>query len=382
MVMKAGKQTGDVERENEMQNRSWKHGIAMRLLGGLLSLVPFGCGGVDSAMDAEGADLDPEMVEEKDGITGISGGLVGGGVIAAGEWPNWITWPVGTQDGIVSTQKDVISTFGPRIKTTAGAQEFHTGIDIGTYDRSFPVRAVAAGIVKTAAKLSKENNYYVSIQHEFVTLLGEKRKLYSYYMHLRDDPQALLNTKVDAGAVLGVTAQSGVFHLHFEIRDIPDSNRLPGSEWERYAVQPFQALQHDFRADGVATTLSVANQKSVQVDVTTARPDLNTVCVHVYPKTGARLLQPMYKGCLNLGAYNLAFNNDALDAMISKAPTLPDGTSTGVTAKISGLSSRDRTYTWTVNFTQLKWPATTGKVVALIYKTGSTMAITTRTWTP
>ena len=136
------------------------------------------------------------------------------------------TWPVkGT------SMSNLEATFGPRIKVSTKAYDFHRGVDIkaalGT-----PVLAAVDG------KLLKVDTYpdggkTIILSHTFpssVSYAGKKlTTYYTFYMHLNSvDPaiQAASNAKqhpiVKAGQVIGTVGHSGSGavgdHLHFELR--------------------------------------------------------------------------------------------------------------------------------------------------------------------
>ena len=102
----------------------------------------------------------------------------------------------------------------------AAGRTHHTGIDMVSSDTR--VFAAAAGRVVQAG-WNDANGNFVTIRHR----LENGQHVYSFYAHLRDRTNSLLNQDVRRGQQIGVmgnTGRSTGAHLHFSISNSPGSN--------------------------------------------------------------------------------------------------------------------------------------------------------------
>ncbi len=135
-------------------------------------------------------------------------------------------WPVAN-----STHDDIESTFGPRIKPSTDAYDWHRGIDIDA-PLGAPVLAATSGTLWNVTEYD-DGGTTVVLKHSFPTpvIFHDKTVSYFYtlYMHLDSVETSLVlaNTKsehpsVPAGTKIGTVGHSGKGaigdHLHFEIR--------------------------------------------------------------------------------------------------------------------------------------------------------------------
>ena len=105
----------------------------------------------------------------------------------------------------------VTSKFGPRKSPTAGASNFHGGIDIGGLGYGADVLASKSGTVTTSALSSSYGNYIIINHGDGTTTL---------YAHMQ---QRLVSkgATVKQGQVIGKVGSTGIStgpHIHFEIR--------------------------------------------------------------------------------------------------------------------------------------------------------------------
>ena len=273
---------------------------------------------------------------------------------AAQAKPNWM-WPLANED-----IKSVSSTFGPRLQHSSGKVDWHHGIDIGTPGEGRSVKIVAPGTyVRSGDDRDRPGYFYVAFKHQ----VGEKT-YYSYYMHLQSlrALQVLTGRTVSTGEEIGKSGGSAGFaHLHFEVR-YNDQGTLDGmgaSDTQRYAVHPLRVLKSRPGQEGAAVSATINSQpkSSVSVSLTSARYDLNTVCVDVYADNGKRMLQPNKNAaCLNLSRYNESYDTGTLDRFLYRDNKYQASPIEGVTAQPGGFSSGNQQYTLTANFDKLRWP--------------------------
>ena len=126
-----------------------------------------------------------------------------------------------------SSASDISSTFGPRIKVSTNAYDFHRGVDIsGTVGD--PVVAPYDGVVEQLAEFP-DGGLSVVLRHEFPTS-GSSAKLfdnsnsttlfYTLYMHL-DEMLVEEGDDVSQGTTIGTIGMTGATtspHLHYEVR--------------------------------------------------------------------------------------------------------------------------------------------------------------------
>lgn len=135
-------------------------------------------------------------------------------------------WPIANV-----THDEIESTFGPRIKPSTNAYDWHRGIDIDA-PLGAPVLAAASGTLWNVTEY-EDGGTTVVIKHEFptpVTFHGKNiTYFYTLYMHLDLVEPWLLtaNSKfehpsIPSGTKVGTVGHSGKGaigdHLHFEIR--------------------------------------------------------------------------------------------------------------------------------------------------------------------
>ncbi len=123
--------------------------------------------------------------------------------------PGGLGWPTLQGDAIYFT-----SLFGPRWG------EFHTGVDIGSYQRNIPIMAAGDGIVTFAGingSLYKGYGRFIKIDHG---LNEEGQRILTLYGHL-EKIYVRVGQEVKKGDIIGLmgsTGRSSGIHLHFEIR--------------------------------------------------------------------------------------------------------------------------------------------------------------------
>src|SRR5438093_134550 len=161
--------------------------------------------GFDAALaralgDNPPASADPSTAAPA-GATAAPAGPAGAQAVQAATGSGALTLPV---------VGPVTSPFGTRTSPTAGAQEFHEGIDIGAAQGT-PVRAAASGTVTFAGQMSGYGN---------VVILQHAGGLQTRYAHQSAMSVAEGQT-VTAGDVIGAVGSTGEAtgpHLPFEVR--------------------------------------------------------------------------------------------------------------------------------------------------------------------
>lgn len=117
-----------------------------------------------------------------------------------------VVWPL--ESGQVS------SWFGYRVPPTAGASDFHQGVDFAA-GAGTPIRSVAEGIV-TAAGWDGGLGIAVHVEHVIDGVPVE-----TVYGHMVELPPVVPGQVVARGEVVGYVGSTGVStgnHLHFEVR--------------------------------------------------------------------------------------------------------------------------------------------------------------------
>lgn len=135
------------------------------------------------------------------------------------------TWPVSGTDA-----HDLESAFGPRIKESTDAYDWHPGVDIKAAEGT----EVFAAISGTLEEVTEFTNGGVTVilRHEFAQPVKFHGKtadyFYTYYMHLSEVDEALMvaseagkHPVVVKGQLIGQVGHSGTAigdHLHLEVR--------------------------------------------------------------------------------------------------------------------------------------------------------------------
>ena len=134
-------------------------------------------------------------------------------------------WPVPS-----TTFNAITSAFGPRIKLSSNAYDWHRGIDINASEGD-PVVAAASGILWDVTTFD-DGGLTVILRHDFGSPVIYKGRLlvhyYTLYMHLSEVSQAIRDANlaaephsVAASTRIGRVGHSGSAvddHLHFEVR--------------------------------------------------------------------------------------------------------------------------------------------------------------------
>ncbi|MGH9385183.1 MAG: M23 family metallopeptidase [Vicinamibacterales bacterium] len=134
-------------------------------------------------------------------------------------------WPV-----VVASLDNITSTFGPRIRISTMAYDWHRGIDIDA-PLGAPVVAAADGTLYNVTTYA-DGGLTVVLRHAFASPVVYKGKTLTYYytfhMHLSGVAQKLLDADaagqkpaVAKGEAIGSVGHSGSAvddHLHFEVR--------------------------------------------------------------------------------------------------------------------------------------------------------------------
>ena len=171
------------------------------------------------------------------------------------------------------------STFGPRpLASESGRYDFHRGVDIAT-PIGTPIFALTDGKVDIAGNNASYSDPLVKLRHyrPGETSCSPTGCYYSLYLHI-DDWVVSGGQQVVKGQLLGHTgaSSSGFEHVHFEVRDAPDSD--VASAWSRDAKQPLSVLPYS-AANNTSiqfnnVDLSVPNAGMVDLTVTSNRFDL------------------------------------------------------------------------------------------------------------
>ncbi len=206
-------------------------------------------------------------------------------------------WPIkgsNTADYLINDRNRLSSTFGPRLKASAGDRyDWHRGMDIPA-DCNSPVHVVADGVVRLVGVNSGYEDRMVQVKHDGP---GDGY-YYSNYLHLTSVTVAV-NDTVAAGQVIAYSGETGIEnvnpscdpdpvggfdHLHFEIRD--------GGLWQENTVHPLIRLAYpDLTApqaviEGVNMSTPLSPTVDVLVTVPPTELDFNRLEVVLFDLSG------------------------------------------------------------------------------------------------
>lgn len=222
-------------------------------------------------------------------------------------------WPVSN-----STNNDIESTFGPRVRSSSGGYDFHDGIDIDA-PLDTPVLAAANGVLWEVTNYTNGGTTVI-IRHTFPTpVLFNGIKLtyyYTFYMHLNSVSTDLITAAaaskhptIAVGRTIGTVGHSGAAvvgdHLHFEMRvgtwcsleyqlAHPTSSCAVG-----FGFDPAMNSLFLFPQTDASIQLTKQNSSSVLIQTNKTEPTVNAVTVTITNRsTGA-----------STTTYTLNFNN-------------------------------------------------------------------------
>lgn len=165
--------------------------------------------------DAERVAAQPAETDEGD-MSGLAAGFAA--------LPD-VVWPVrGT------SAEDISSTFGPRIRQSTQAYDFHRGLDVHA-EVGEPVVAVTDGVLH-GVRIFEDGGLSVILDHQLPASVQFRGRtideFHTHYFHLDRVPAEISEASaadeplsVSAGTVIGFTGTSGATthpHLHFEVR--------------------------------------------------------------------------------------------------------------------------------------------------------------------
>ncbi|MFT5138455.1 MAG: PKD repeat protein [Rhodothermales bacterium] len=188
------------------------------------------------------------------------------------------------------------ATFGPRpLASENNRYDFHRGVDIAT-PIGTPFFAISDGRVDIAGDHTSYSDPLVKLRHfrPGETSCSPTGCYYSFYLHI-SNWVVIQNEQVVKGQLLGYTGASGsgFEHVHFEVRDAPDTDVL--SAWSRDAVHPLSVVPYA-AANNTAIVFNevdftVPNSGSVDLTLTSNRFDLVYVGLSLFDANQQPLAQ-------------------------------------------------------------------------------------------
>jgi murein DD-endopeptidase MepM/ murein hydrolase activator NlpD len=188
------------------------------------------------ALNAQAANLDPNA------IWPLCGRITESPPVG---WVDTDGCPVIRAGDAGFSDEPLSSTFGPRpLASESNRYDFHRGVDIAT-PIGTPFFAISDGSVEISGINPSYSDPLVKLRHfrPGESSCSPTGCYHSYYLHITSWVVAE-DEQVAKGQLLGYTgaSSSGFEHVHFEVRDAPESDVF--SAWSRDAIHPLTALAY------------------------------------------------------------------------------------------------------------------------------------------